>query len=268
MIKGVVYHYSWSVGKDNWLADIKLNWNEIKQSVYKVSTEIDDVIAKYKEVFAPELGTLKGITAKLQIKSEAEPKFFKPRPVPYSLRSAIEKDLERLENLGVIEKIAYSDWAAPIVPVPKPDGTIRICGDYKVTINPLLKVDQYPVPKAEDLFSTLADGKQFTKLDLTSAYQQVVLEPTSRQYVTINTHCGLYQYHRLPFGVASAPAVFQQIMEKILQGLPMVVVYIDDILITGKTKQEHLQNLEKVLALLSEYGLRLKKEKCSFFKVC
>ena len=74
------------------------------------------------------------------------------------MRSAIEKDLERLENLGVIEKIAYSDWAAPIVPVPKPDGTIRICGDYKVTINPLLKVDQYPVPKAEDLFSTLAGG--------------------------------------------------------------------------------------------------------------
>ena len=154
----------------------------------------------------------------------------------------------------MIEKVSYSDWAAPIVPVPKPDGSIRICGDYKVTINPLLKVDQ---PKAENLFSTLAGGKHFSKLDLTNAYQQVVLDPASRQYVTISTHKGLYCYHRLPFGVSSAPAIFQQTMEKILQGLPMVVVYIDDILITGRTQEEHLQNLAQVLARLSAYGLKL-----------
>ena len=86
-------------------------------------------------------------------------------------------------------------------------------------------VDQFPVPKAEDLFSTLAGGKKFSKLDLSQAYQQVLLEPDSRKYVTINTHKGLYRYNRLPYGVASAPAVFQQIIEKLLQGLPKVVVY-------------------------------------------
>ena len=108
------------------------------------------------------------------------------------IRGAIEKDLERLENLGVIEKINYSDWAAPIVPVPKADGSIRICGDYKVTINPALQVNQYPVPSAEDLFATLASGQKFSKLDLSQAYQQVLLEPESRKFVTINTHKGLY----------------------------------------------------------------------------
>ena len=250
----------------NWLAHIRLNWQQVRLSINTLSTDIDQLLDKYKDVFSPELGTLKGIYAKLTLKPNADPKIFKPRPVPYALRDAIERDLERLESLGVIEKVSYSDWAAPIVPVPKPDGSIRICGDYKVTINPLLKVDQFPVPKAEDLFSTLAGGKYFSKLDLTNAYQQVVLDPASRQYVTISTHKGLYRYHRLPFGVSSAPAIFQQTMEKILQGLPMVVVYIDDILITGRTKEEHLQNLSQVLARLSEYGLKLKKQKCYFLE--
>ena len=84
--------------------------------------------------------------------------------------------------------------------------------------------------------------------------------------MTINTHKGLYQYNRLPFGVASAPAVFQQTMEKILQGLPKVVVYIDDILVTGRTDEEHMKVLEQVLIRLQEFGLQLKREKCSFLK--
>ena len=203
-----------------------------------------------------------GIQTKLVVQENATPKFFKPRSVPYAIRGAIEKDLERLESLGVIEKVSYSDWAAPIVPVPKADGSVRICGDYKVTVNPVLQVDQFPVPKPEDLFASLTGGKKFSKLDLSHAYQQVLLEPESRKYVTINTYRGVYQYNRLPFGVASAPAVFQQTMDKILEGLPMVVVYIDDILITRRTDEEHLENLENVLTRLQRYGLRLKKEKC------
>ena len=133
----------------------------------------------------------------------------------------------------MIEKINYSDWAAPIAAVPKADGGIRICRDYKVTINPVLQVDQYPVPRVEDLFATLAGGQKFSKLDLSHAYQQVLLKAASWKYATVNTHKGLYQYNWLPFGVASAPAVFQQTREKILQGILRVVIYIDNILITG-----------------------------------
>ena len=101
-------------------------------------------------------------------------------------------------KLGCNREDEISNWAAPIITVPKPDGGIRICGDYKVTINPILEVDQYPVPKAEDLFATLAGGEKFTKLDLSHTYQQVLLSEESRQYVTVNTHKGLYQYNRLP----------------------------------------------------------------------
>ena len=75
------------------------------------------------------------------------------------------KPFDRLEEAGIISKVSYSSWAAPIVPVPKKDGKFRICGDYKVTVNPVLEVDTYPLPKPQDLFATLAGGQKFTKLD-------------------------------------------------------------------------------------------------------
>ena len=246
----------------SWLSTIRLNWATIKF----VTQGIRPLLALYPELFKEELGTLRDVEIELTLVEGAVPRFKKPRPVPYALRGTVERELERLENLGVIEKTKFSHWAAPIVTVPKPDGGVRICGDYKVTINPVLEVDQYPVPKAEDLFATLAGGEKFTKLDLSHAYQQVLLSEESRQYVTVNTHKGLYRYNRLPFGIASAPAIFQQTMEKLLHGISGVTVYIDDILVTGQTDEEHLHNLNQVLERLQHYGLRLKRGKCSFMQ--
>ena len=113
--------------------------------------------------------------------------------------------------MGVIERVDHSEWDTPVVPVPKPDGSVRLCGDFKVTVNPILQIDQYPIPKPEDLLSTLARGKKFSKIDLSQAYQQMVLDPEDRKYTTIITHRGLFQYRRLPFGIASAPAIFQRL---------------------------------------------------------
>ncbi|XP_056150236.1 uncharacterized protein K02A2.6-like, partial [Lampris incognitus] len=182
------------------------------------------------------------------------------------LREAVERELAKLEAEGVISPINYSEWAAPIVCVPKKDDSVRICGDYKVTINPWLNVEQYPLPKTQDLFAKLAGGQQFTKLDLSQAYQQVLLEDNSRRYLTINTHRGLYHYNRLPYGVASAPAIFQKIMDQVLQGMEGVICYLDDILITGKDTERHLTNLEDVLSRLETYNLRVKREKCAFMQ--
>ena len=115
-----------------------------------------------------------------------------------------------------------------------------LCGDYKVTCNPHLKVDQYPLPKQEDLFVKLSGGKKFTKLGLSHAYNQVELEPTSRSIVTINTH---FRPTHLVYGVSPVSPMFQNIMDQTLQGLDMVVYWVDDILVTGKDDQEHLRNL-------------------------
>ena len=252
------------LGRD-WLQQIKLDWSGLYAfSVAGPKSQWQDVIDRHPDAFKDELGRVQGTTAKFYLKSGIKPKFLRARPVPYALREKVERELDRLQANGVIEPVQFSDWAAPIVPVVKKDGSVRICGDYKLTINQAAKTDTYPLPRIHDLFASLSGGTTFSKLDLAHAYQQIPLEEDSKQYVTVNTHKGLYRYNRLPFGVASAPSIFQRTMENILQGLPGVTVYIDDILVTGKSTDEHLYNLETVLQRLEQAGLRLKREKCSF----
>ena len=217
-------------------------------------------------MFKDELGTMQGVKAKLYVKPDSKPKFFKSRPVPHALKGAIEQELDRLESMGVIEKVRYSEWAAPIVPVVKPDNSIRVCGDYKVTVNSVLEVDQHPLPNPEELFVTLSGGEKYTKLDLSRAYQQILLDEDSREFVTINTHKGLYRPTRLPFGVSSVSAIFESKIEQVLQGIPMVVCRVDDILVSGKNDQEHLDHLNEVLTRLESAGLRLKLSKCKFMQ--
>ena len=204
--------------------------------------------------------------ANLYLKPNCQPKFVKARPVPFAIKPAVDRELDRLEQEGIIEKVTHSEWASPVVAVPKPGGHLRLCGDYKVTLNSALKVDQYPLPKPEDLFASLAGGQKFTKIDLAHAYQQMNLKENCRQLVVINTHRGLYQYTRLPFGVASSPAIFQKVMDTILQGIQNVFCYLDDILITGPTEEIHLANLEEVLQRLQRYGIRAKRAKCAFMQ--
>ena len=116
-----------------------------------------------------------------------------------------------------------------------------------MTVNGALDVDQYPLPKPIDLFATLAGGQTFTKLNLSQAYQQLLLNENSRKYTTINTHQDLCEYTRLPFGIASAPAIFQKTMDLILQGVLHVACYIDDILITGLTSKSTCRIHDKSL---------------------
>ena len=151
-----------------------------------------------------------------------------------------------------------------MVPVLKSDGSLRLCGDYKVTVNSVANVESYPLPRINDLLASLTGGKVFSKLDLSHAYLQLPLDEKSKEYVTITTHKGLFRYNRMPFGVASAPAIFQRTMERILQGIPHVHVYIDDILVADSTEKEHLVTLEKVMSRLGECGIKLKRTKCKF----
>ena len=105
-----------------------------------------------------------------------------------------------------------------------------------------------------------------SKLDLTQAYQQMLLHLDDQKYTTINTHSGLFEYTRLPFGIASTSAIFQQAMEKILHGIPKTICYLDDVLITGQNDEEHCKTLETVFCCLKEHGLGLKRSKCEFLK--
>ena len=128
---------------------------------------------------------------------------------------------------------------------------MRVCGDYSLTVNPVIVPDSYPLPRIDDLLASLAGGESFTKLDLSGAYQQVELDEESKKLLTVNTPWGLFRYNRLPFGVSVAPAIFQRIVDSLLQGVPGTVVYLDDTLVTGKSREEHLRNLELVLGRLA-----------------
>ena len=222
------------------------------------------MLDQYSDVFSKELGTLKGFKAKLFIDSHTRLIFCKARPVPYCIRPQVDSQIDKLLSQNILEPVPFSDWAAPIVPVMKSDKSIRICGDFKQTINKVSKLERYSIPRINDLFATLSGGTSFSKLDLSRAYQQLVLDDESKQYTVINTHRGLFRYNRLPFGIASAPGIFQRTMEGLLRGLPHVFVYLDDILVTGTSEEEHMKNPELVLQRLHSAGLHLKKEKCKF----
>ena len=255
------------IGRD-WLSVIQLDWHNIgrggfKGNVYNVT--VDDILNKYPEVLKEGLGTLKGVKGHLVVDSNAEPVFFKPRTVPYALRDRVNAELDRLYKEGIIEPVSFSDWAAPIVPVVKSDGnSVRICGDFKVTINRVARVEKYPLPRVDDLYAKLSGGQKFTKLDLQNAYLQVELDEQSKRFVTINTQKGLFRYNRLPFGVSSAPAIFQRIMDQLIGGMPFVCASMDDILITGRNNEEHLKNVDEVLRRLTAAGLKLNRAKCVF----
>lgn len=102
----------------------------------------------------------------------------------------MEADLERKEKQGILEKVETADWGAPIVPVLKPDDIVRVCGDYKVKINPHLDMNQYPLLRSEELFAELNGRVQVTKLDLSEAYLQIELDEESKKFLIINTHKG------------------------------------------------------------------------------
>ena len=124
------------------------------------------LLKQHQQLFADELGTVEPYKATLQVQPDAAPRFFKPCSVPFAIKASVGKELNRLEQQGIIEKVSHSEWAAPIVTVPKKDGKFRICGDYKVTINQALSVEQYPLPKPEYHFATLAEGNVFSRLNI------------------------------------------------------------------------------------------------------
>lgn len=142
------------------------------------------------------------------------------------------------------------------ISVIKSDKTVRICRDYKITINKGTAKDTYPILKIEDLHTQLSGDEGFTSLDMRHAYEQIELEEESHWYVTINTHQGLFMYDRLPYGVSSVPAIFQRVMDSLLQSVPNTLVYLDDILVTGKNEAEHLKNVETLLEKMNTQGGR------------
>ena len=247
----------------NWLTAIKLDWTRLHQLRSDIAAT--EIISNFPDVFQKDVGCIKGYTATIRLKENVKPIFKKSRSVPYALQPALEAELDRMHKEGIVEPTNSSEWATPLVIVPKGNGKIRVCWDFKVTINQCVETKCYPLTMVDDIFVQLAGGKVFTKLDLSQAYLQLPVDEDSKGLLVINTPKGLFRYNRLPYGVSVAPAIFQSVMDRVLQGL-LVACYLDDILIAAPTEQEHNLILEKVMNRLQESGIHLRAEKCEIAK--
>ena len=219
---------------------------------------------KKSVVFQPGMGNVTGVEACIDLKPGAVPKFCKARPPPFAHAKAIENKIDDLVREGVLEPVDHSEYASPVHPVIKPDGDVRLCGDYKRTLNPNIDSKIYPLPVIEDCLWEVRGGDVFTKLDIKQAYNHLPVRKCDRKLTTINTHKGLYQWTRLPYGVSSASAIFQSVMDQLLSGLSGVICRVDDILITGKDDAEHMSRVWEVVHRLEQAGFRCRLDKCHF----
>ncbi|XP_055633658.1 uncharacterized protein K02A2.6-like [Toxorhynchites rutilus septentrionalis] len=238
-------------------------WNQpitsfCKQVSAQPSQSLATLQAQFPEVFTNEMGLCKKAPVKLVLKGDPKPVFKPKRPVAYCMEGV------SLENLGILKKVDFAGWAAPIVVVRKPNGTVRICADFSTGLNSVLEPNQYPLTLPEDIFAKMSGCRVFSHIDLSNAYLQVEVDPESQPLLTINTHKGLFQFTRLSPGIKSAPGAFQQLMDTMLAGLPCTVGYLDDIVVGGRTEEEHRRNLFLVLQRLQAFGFTVRIEKCSF----
>ena len=244
---------------DRFVDQIAVNQTHLVRSRSSFLEEI-----KKSKVFDPGVGEVKGYEAALDLKPDAKPKFCKARPVPFALKEKLDTTIDKLVKSGQWIQVNHSQYASPIVPIVKEDGTIRVCGDYKCTLNPNLDTEIYPLPTLEDCFSPLAGGELFTKLDIKQAYNNLKLRPSDQKLATVNTHKGLFVPTRLPYGVSSAGAIFQRKMDQVLNGLDGVVCRVDDIAITGPNDEVHMKRVREVVNRLEAAGFRCRMEKCVF----
>ena len=219
---------------------------EVKTADIKVA----EICAQYPDVFKNSLGLLKATQAKLYLREGSTPKICKPRTIPFGIKYQVETEIKRLVLEEILEKVNFSDWATPIVPILKSDGSIWVCSDYKVTINPELQVGQHPMLTIRNIFASLGGSQYFSKIDLSQAFNQIELSPESQRLTTINTPWGLFQYTRLCFGIANSPAIFQRCLDNALQGLSGVVSRVDDILIATATVEGRVNLLKQMLERL------------------
>ena len=228
--------------------------------------QLKDLICSYSDVFAldaSELGTTDIVQHTIDTGDHSPIK--QPlRRTPFALRAKMDELVREMLSQGVIEQ-SKSPWASPVVLVSKKDGGLRFCIDYR-QLNRVTKLDEFPLPRIDDTLDQLAGAKFFTTLDLAAGYWQVSMDSKDQEKTAFTTYSGLYEFKKMPFGLVNAPATFQRLMEVVLAGLARegCLVYLDDVLVMGKTMEEHNRNLEKVLDRLRAAGLRLKPKKCYF----
>ena len=225
------------------------------------------IIRKYNDIFMASTFDL-GFTEIVQHEMDinGDPVMLQPRRQPMHLEHKLDELINNLLEAKVIRK-CKSAWNAPLVIIAKKDGSIRMCVDYR-GLNAITKKVSFPMPDTRFLLDCLADSKYFTSIDLGQAYYQVGMAEEIQDVTAFSTRQGQFCFNRLPFGLATAPATFQRMMHTMLEGILFkgVVVYLDDILVYGKDREEHNARLEEVFKRIQLAGLRINPGKCDIYR--
>ncbi|XP_045459304.1 uncharacterized protein K02A2.6-like [Melitaea cinxia] len=238
---------------------IKMNLvNPLKNQNLKIN-EIN-TLSEYRDLFEG-LGCMKE-EYDIKLKQNATPVVHASRRVPIAIQPILKRKLDELEKIGVISKVSHpTEWVNSLVIVHKPNGDLRLCLDPK-DLNEVIKRQHLELPTLEEITSKLSGAKYFSTLDVKNGFWNIKLSAASSDLCCFNTPFGRYKFLRMPFGICSASEVYQHRMRQILDDLDGVDVYIDDILIWGKTKQEHDKRLKKVFDRLRQENVKLNKDKC------
>ena len=239
----------------------KENSYENVKSTMAILERNADIFSKYKM----DIGKTELVYHHIET-TDNKPIAFKPRRIPKGLEDEVDHMIDNLIEAGIV-KPSTSPWNFPIVVVRKKNGDNRMCVDYRA-LNAKTNRPIFPIPSAEEIFDSVGGARYFSSLDLSSGYYQVPIAEEDRGKTAFSTKYGQYEFTRMPFGLCSAPATFQRLMNIVLrnENWKKCVIYLDDVLIFGKTVEEHNERLDLVLRRIKEAGLKLSPEKCTFLQ--
>lgn len=227
---------------------------------------IEELQSMFPRVFDSNSDSpIEGHVARLVLKPNAIPVKFRPYKPPFGLLDTVNNILDSWETSQKAVRVRQAEWASPTFPVQKKGGSYRLVVDFKKSLNPQLRVDHYPIPAPEEIFSELADSAYYVSLDLKDAYTQLKLHPESQELCVVSTHRGFYKLQRLIYGIASSAAIFQSVMEEILANIPGVIIYLDNIFIHSSALYECVQRTLVVLGRMEKHNVRLNLSKCEWF---
>ena len=226
----------------------------------------NSVARDYIDIFTG-IGHVKRYSYTIQVKKDSTTyAATAPRRVPYPLLDKVKAELQRMVESGVIEEVTEpTAWVSPMVPVPKKNGSVRICVDL-TRLNHSVQREQFQLPTADQLFASLHGAKYFSTLDAASGFYQIPLSEDCSSLTTFISPFGRYRFKRLPFGITSGPEVFHRAMQHILAGQAGAECYMDGILVWGSTKEEHDTRLRDVLNRCRDEGVKFNLSKCVFLK--
>lgn len=248
---------------------LSINVNTCELNSTHVPEYLQPVVKKYENsLFSGNVGKIKDVSIKLHVNKNVTPVAERERRIPFALRDEVKRTIEEWEKADIIEDVTSepTPWLSQMVIVPKEEkGKVRVCVDMR-NANRAIERTRYPTPTIDDVIAKLSGAKYFSKLDMNSAFHQLELEPASRYITAFQTEDRVKRFKRLLFGLNSAPEELQHVLRSILADIPGATNIADDILVYGKTQEEHDIALEKTLEALAKKGATLNLRKCVFNK--